>query len=80
MRSLSLAQKNTTLTMLDAGHSAHSIASITGVHASTISRLLSKEHSGLQKASGGCPNKLSPADIHHTVQVTKTLSNITCMA
>jgi hypothetical protein len=75
--------------MLDAGHSAHSIAFITGVHSSTISRLHSKEHSELQKSSGGHPTKLSPANICHAVhlitsqkaenavQVTKTLYNIT---
>jgi uncharacterized protein YerC len=63
MRSLSLAQKNTILNMLDAGCFAHSIASITGVHASTISRLRSKERSGHQKSSGGCPKKLSPANV-----------------
>jgi len=89
MRSLSPALKNTILTMLDAGCTAHSIASITGVHASTISRLRSKECSGLQKSSGGHPKKLSPANIRYAVhlitsqkaenavQVTKTLSNIT---
>jgi transposase len=89
MRSLSLALKNTILTMLDAGHSAHSISSTTGVHTSTITRLHSKECSELQKSSGGCPKKLSPANICHAVhlinsrkaenavQDTKALSNIT---
>ena len=89
MRSLSPAQKNTILTMLDAGCLAHSIVSTTGVHASTISRLHSKECFELQKSSGGHPNKLSPTNIHYAVhlittrkaenavQVTKTLRNIT---
>jgi hypothetical protein len=75
--------------MLDAGHSAHSIASITGVYSSTISRLRSKECSELQKSSGSHSTKLSPANICHAihlitsqkaenaVQVTKTLCNIT---
>src|SRR6266576_6607223 len=75
--------------MLDAGHSAHSIASTTGVHASTISRLRSKEHSELNKSSGGHPTKLSPTNIHHAVhlitirkaenavQFTKSIKNIT---
>jgi transposase len=75
--------------MLDAGCSAHSIASITGVHSSTISRLCSKERSELQKSSGGHPTKLSLANICHAVhlissqkaenavQVTKTPHNIT---
>src|SRR6266550_758463 len=75
--------------MLDADHSAHSIASTTGVHASTISRLRSKECSELNKSSGGRPTKLSPTNICHAVhlittrkaenavQVTKSLKNIT---
>src|SRR6266576_3354380 len=75
--------------MLDAGHSAHSIGSITSVHTSTIFRLCSKKCSELHKSSGGHPTKLSPANIHHAVylittrkaenavQVTKTLKNIT---
>ena len=75
--------------MLDASHSAHSIASITGVHTSTISRLCSKEHSELQKSFGGCPTKLFPTNIcyavrliitrkaENAVQVTKSSKNIT---
>src|SRR6266550_594210 len=89
MRTLSLTQKNHILSMLDAGHSAHSIGSITSIHTSTISRLCSKEHSKLHKSSGGYPTKLSPASIRHAihliitrkaenaVKVTKTLKNIT---
>ena len=75
--------------MLDAGHSTHHIGSISGVHASTISRLRSKERSELYKLSGGCPTKLSSINIHHAVhlittrkaenavQVTKSLKTIT---
>src|ERR1700761_6697292 len=74
--------------MLDAGQSASSISASTGVHLSTISRLCSKEHSELQKFTGGRPKNLSPSNIRHAihlistqraenaVQVTKTLSNI----
>ena len=88
MRSLSATQRNTILTMLDSGHSPASIASSTGLHCSTISRLRSKECSSLQKSTGGHPSKLSPANVHHAihlistqkaenaVQVTKTLTNI----
>ena len=89
MRTLSPAQKNHILSMLDAGHSAHSIASITGVHTSTISRLHSKERSELHKSFGGRPTKLFPTNIYYAihlittrkaenaVQVTKSLKNIT---
>ena len=88
MPSLSTTQKSTILTQLDAGHSIHSIASNTGLGIATISRLCSKEHSSLQKSTGGCPSKLSPTNIRHTqylitsgqaenaVQVTKALVNI----
>ena len=88
MRSLSSTQMNTILSMLDAGQSAHSFASTTGFNVSTISRLHSKEHSELQKSTGGHPLKHSPTNIHHAVhlitsqkaenavQVTKTLRNI----
>ena len=88
MRSLSFTQKSRILSMLDARHSIRSIQAFTSLHASTISRLCSKEHSELQKSIGGRPSKLSPPNIHHTihlistqkaenaVQVTKTLSNI----
>ena len=88
MRSLSLAQKNTILTMLDAGQSARSVSASTGVHLSTISRLRSNERSELWKCTGGRQKKLFPSNIHHAihliftqraenaVQVTKTLFNI----
>ena len=89
MQSLSTTQKSIILPQLDAGHSIHSIASSTGVGIATISRLCSKEHSSLQKSTGGHPSKLSPTNIRHAqhvitsgqaenaVQVIKALVNIT---
>ena len=74
--------------MLDTGQSAHSLASTTGLDVSTISRLHSKEHFELQKATGGCPLKLSSVNVWHAIclissgkaenaiQVTKALTNI----
>ena len=74
--------------MLDAGQSAHSIASATGLHVSTIYRLCSKEHSELQKAAGGHPFKLSSTNMYHAiclissgkaenaVQVTRVFTNV----
>jgi hypothetical protein len=88
MRSLSTTQKNPILSQLDAGHSICSIASTTGISTATISRLCFKEHSSLQKSTGGRPAKLFSTNIYHTiylistqrtetaVQVTKSLSNI----
>jgi hypothetical protein len=89
MRSLSPTQKHSILSMLNAGHSAHSIASTTSVQASTISRLHSNECSELPKSFGGHSKKLSPVNIcyavnlitirkaENAVQVTKSLQNIT---
>ena len=85
MQSLSTTQKSTILSQLDAGHSIYSIASSTGLGIATISKLCSKEHSSLQKSTGGHPSKLSPTNIRHAqhlitsgqaenaVQVTKAL-------
>ncbi|KAL4066536.1 hypothetical protein J3A83DRAFT_4257380, partial [Scleroderma citrinum] len=88
MQSLSPTQKASILSMLDAGQSAHSIASSTGIHVSTISRLCFKECSTLQKSAEDHPTKLSSANVHHaihlissgkaenSVQVTKALTNV----
>ncbi|KIJ18249.1 hypothetical protein PAXINDRAFT_40010, partial [Paxillus involutus ATCC 200175] len=88
MWSFSSTQKNNILTMLDSGHTAHAIASTTGLNVSTISRLCAKERSDLQKSTGGRPSKLSPTNVCHAihlistcraenaVQVTKALTNI----
>ncbi|KIJ10656.1 hypothetical protein PAXINDRAFT_42358, partial [Paxillus involutus ATCC 200175] len=88
MWSLSSTQKNTILTRLDSGCSAHTIASTTGLNVSTISIIHAKEHSDLQKSSGDCLSKLFPANVRHSihlisthraenaVQVTKSLTNI----
>ena len=86
--SLSLAQQQRVLSLLDAGCSGEDIAKQTGVSPSTISRLRSKKHSALPKSLGGCPTKLSTTNICHAqhlictrkaenaVQVTKALTNI----
>ena len=88
MKSISPTQKQTILSMLDAGQSAHSIACTTGLNVSTISRLCSKECSELQKVTEGHPPKLSSANVQHAinlicsgkaenaVQVTNALTNI----
>ena len=88
MRSLSAIQKSTILSQLDSGHSICSVASSIGVGIDTISRLRSKEHSNLQKSTGGHPSKLSSTNIHYAqhlitsgkvdnaVQVTRALTTI----
>ena len=65
VRSLSLTQQKSILSMLDSGHSGEDIAKKTGISSATISRLHSKECSTLPKAVGGHPSKLSPTNIHH---------------
>ena len=88
MRSLSAIQKSTILSQLDSGHSICSIASSMGIGIATISRLHSKEHSNLQKSTGGHPSKLSSTNMHYAqhlitfgkvdnaVQVTRALTTI----
>ena len=85
MKSLTPAQ----LILLDKDKSASQIAEITGCAISTVSRIRTTHHSSLLKPSGDCPCKLSPSDIHysiqeitlqkaeHTTEITKTLQDIT---
>jgi hypothetical protein len=87
MKSLSPTLCNQILSLLDKGLSAYQISSY-GFYTSTISRLCSKHHSTLSKSAGGCPAKLSPSNIWHTVyliisrkaetaiEISKTLANI----
>jgi transposase len=89
MKSISVDQKASILSKLDAGQSTRSIASETGVSASTVFRLSAKERPGIQKSSGGRPPKISPADDRYAVhlitsqkagtavQVTRALCDIT---
>jgi transposase len=65
MHPVSGAQLNHILSLLDSGHSAHHISSLTGLHHTTISRLQRKHHPYLQKVSAGRPPKLSEADTHY---------------
>ena len=89
MRSLTPAQCNRVLELLDKGESSHSISSITGISVGSISNIRSKHHSTLSKSVGGCPQKLSPSDIQYAIhlitsqkaenatEVTRTLQDMT---
>ena len=89
MKALSTAQTTQILYLLDSGHSGEEVSSLTGVSASSISRLCSRHCPYLKKAPGGHPIKLSDTNIHHAiwligsgkadnaVQVTKVLQNVT---
>ena len=88
VRSLSLTQQNTILSLLDSGHSGEAIAKRTGVSPSAISKLCSKQCSLLPKAVRDYPSKLSPTNIQHAqhlitsgkaenaIQVIKAFTNI----
>src|SRR3979490_70815 len=67
MRSLSIDKLNIVIYRLDSGQTTCQISSSTGVGIGTISKICSKHCPDLPKSSGGCPVKLSPANIHHTV-------------
>ena len=68
MKSLSPAQTEHIITLLDKGKSAHEIASITGHGVSTISRIHFKHWSFLFKSIEGQPCKLSSSDIYYTIR------------
>jgi len=65
MHPVSNTQLNHILSLLNSGHSAHYISSLTGLHQTTISRLQRKHHPYLQKVPAGHPPKLSKADIRY---------------
>src|SRR5436190_15617387 len=65
MHPVSGSQLNHILSLLDSGHSAHHISSLTGLHQTTISRLQRKHHPYLKKAPAGRPPKLSEADTRY---------------
>ena len=89
MRTLSVYKLNMFISTLNSGQTTHQISSTTSVSIGTISKNCSKYYSDLPKCSGGCPVKLSPANIHHAVklitsekaetvvQVSKALQTIT---
>ena len=68
VRSLSLTQQNTILSLLDSGHSGEAIAKQVDVSPSAVSKLHSKKHSTLPKAIGGHPSKLSSTNIQYQIE------------
>ena len=59
MKSLSQQQTNSVISLLQQGHSSRNVASITGFHHSTVSKICIKHCPDLPKPSGGHPPKLS---------------------
>ena len=66
MHALSTAELEKVLVLINSGHSAHQISSLTGHHTSTITHIWSKHCPHVPK-SGGHPSKLSPTDMHHVI-------------
>ena len=89
MQSLTPAQCNYVLELLDKGESSHSISSITSISVGSISNICSKHCSTLSKSVGGHPRKLSPSDTQYAIclitsqkaenatEVTRTLQDMT---
>ncbi len=69
MHALSTAELEKVLVLINSGHSAHQISSLTGHHTSTITCIWSKHCPHVPKSSGGCPSKLSPTDMHHAIHL-----------
>lgn len=69
MHSLTPAQQQHIISLLNAGHSAKSIASSTGHGLATISRLRFKHCPHLKKSFGGHPKKLSPTNRRHAMHL-----------
>ena len=88
MHPISAAQKADIISLLTAGHSAHEVSSIMGVHTSTISRLQRKHCPYISMSAGGCPTKLTGRNVQHAiclitsgkvdtaVEVTKALQDV----
>ena len=89
MRPLTLAQRSQIISLLDTHHSGKEISRRMGVSTGAISKVRSEHQSSLPKSTGGCPSKLSSADIAYAKriirmrkadnakQVMKVLKNVT---
>src|SRR5260370_5710106 len=85
MCSLSTAELEKVIVLINSGHSAHHISSLTGHHTSTITCIWSKHCPHVPKSSGGCPSKLSSTDIclinsgkaENATHIAQTLQSIT---
>jgi len=69
MRSLTPAQYNCVLKLLDKGLSGHALSSKTGISVGSISGICSKHLLSISKATGDCPRKLSPTDTQYTIRL-----------
>src|SRR5258706_10725194 len=65
MHHLSSTQIENLLSLIDSGKSAHEIHSITAIGLTTITCYWSEHHPNVPKPSGGCPKKLTDANLCH---------------
>ncbi|KIJ04750.1 hypothetical protein PAXINDRAFT_30953, partial [Paxillus involutus ATCC 200175] len=72
MKSLSVAQINQIITLLEQQQSTRQIAAYTGLNHSTISRIRSKLCPNLQKSSGGRPSLVTSTDMCHAIRLIST--------
>ncbi|KIJ08802.1 hypothetical protein PAXINDRAFT_18086 [Paxillus involutus ATCC 200175] len=72
MKSLSVAQTNQIITLLEQQQSTCQIAAYTGLNHSTISQIRSKLCPDLQKSSGGHPSLVTSTDMCHAIQFIST--------
>ncbi|KIK78473.1 hypothetical protein PAXRUDRAFT_163934, partial [Paxillus rubicundulus Ve08.2h10] len=63
MKSLSVAQTNQIITLLEQQQSTCQIFAYTGPNHSTVSQVHSKLCPDLQKSSGGCPSLVTSTDM-----------------
>ncbi|KAG8813429.1 hypothetical protein FRC17_001580 [Serendipita sp. 399] len=89
MAPCSIAERDHIIALLKSGHSTYQIHDITGHHWSTVSHLQSIYCPDITKSSGGCPQKLSQANVQHAIclissrkadnaiEVTRSLRDIT---
>ena len=65
MHKITIAQTSRVLTLLDSGASAAKNSEELDLGLGTISCICAQHHSNLPKSSGGCPAKLSSANIDY---------------
>ena len=65
MHKISIAQTHQVLALLDSGTSSAKIPQELGLGLGNISHIYSQHYSNLPKSSGGCPVKLSSANINY---------------
>ena len=89
MHKISIAQTHQVLALLDSGTSGAKIHQELGLGLGTMSHIYSEHCSNLPKSSGGCPVKLSSANVNYdrwiicmgkvdnAVQMAKALQDVT---